>query len=522
MALSALDFTAIDFETANRERASVCAVGVVRVLGGEVIARDSWLVIPPTGADAFDFGNIRIHGIRPQDVRRRGVSWEESLARIESFRNGSPLIAHNSSFDQSVYAESCRRVGITPPSARWEDTLKLARQHLRLPDYKLPTVAKHLRVKGFKHHDAAADAAACAQIAISIGRQIGAEDINGLWPLRPKRTGSSQWSSDRASKAKVADLPKPNAEADERHPLFGQSVVLTGDLESMDRWRAFERIATAGGTPQKNVTLKTTMLVVASRRRLPDGYRPDLGSSKERKASDYRDRGNAITFVGREEFVDLLQWEPAHADLRETASSADPAAPEKAAPVVKRSAPASASAVLAAEAAQYRAPAHLPPEPPAVGRTHGEGETTTQAFEAPQAPVWQVPPHAPGEHVAPGAPTPTWTPAARGLQSQAPDQHQTWGSPVKQPGAAPSGPAPRSALWRKVLGWMLLVPSAITLLLLFLVALVGVFTPAESLGVKIAAMVMILVVALLLLGVGFLGVYLIWLRDRRRQRLSAH
>ena len=93
---------------------------------------------------------------------------------------------------------------------------------------------------------------------------------------------------------------------------------------------------------------------------------------------------------------------------------------------------------------------------------------------------------------------------------------------MKQPGAAPSGPAPRSALWRKVLGWMLLVPSAITLLLLFLVALVGVFTPAESLGVKIAAMVMILVVALLLLGVGFLGVYLIWLRDRRRQRLSAH
>ena len=34
-----LDFAAIDFETANAERCSVCSVGVVVVRGGEIVDR---------------------------------------------------------------------------------------------------------------------------------------------------------------------------------------------------------------------------------------------------------------------------------------------------------------------------------------------------------------------------------------------------------------------------------------------------------------------------------------------------
>ena len=36
-ALTNLDFTAIDFETANERRDSACAVGVVRVRGGQIV-----------------------------------------------------------------------------------------------------------------------------------------------------------------------------------------------------------------------------------------------------------------------------------------------------------------------------------------------------------------------------------------------------------------------------------------------------------------------------------------------------
>ena len=55
---------------ANRERASVCQVGLTRVEDGSVSAEDSRYVVPPTGARDFDPWNIRIHHITPDTVAR--------------------------------------------------------------------------------------------------------------------------------------------------------------------------------------------------------------------------------------------------------------------------------------------------------------------------------------------------------------------------------------------------------------------------------------------------------------------
>ncbi|PPE86325.1 DNA polymerase III subunit epsilon, partial [Streptococcus agalactiae] len=49
-----LDFTAIDFETANGFRGSQCAVGAVRVRDGVMVDRAEWLIRPPVGFDRFD------------------------------------------------------------------------------------------------------------------------------------------------------------------------------------------------------------------------------------------------------------------------------------------------------------------------------------------------------------------------------------------------------------------------------------------------------------------------------------
>ena len=57
-----LDFTAIDFETANGFRGSPCAVGLTKVRGGVVVEEASWLMRPPQNHDRFDHHNVRIHG----------------------------------------------------------------------------------------------------------------------------------------------------------------------------------------------------------------------------------------------------------------------------------------------------------------------------------------------------------------------------------------------------------------------------------------------------------------------------
>ena len=101
-----LDFTAIDFETANSSNASACAVGLVRVRDGEIVDRTGWLIRPPAGHDVFFELNVRIHGIRPEDVVD-AAPWSRQLADIVAFTGDDILVAHNAGFDMAVLKRAC-------------------------------------------------------------------------------------------------------------------------------------------------------------------------------------------------------------------------------------------------------------------------------------------------------------------------------------------------------------------------------------------------------------------------------
>ena len=92
------DFAAIDFETANEQRTSVCSVGVVVVRGGEIIDRFYSLVRPEP--EYYSYWNTRVHGLTLEDTADAPVFpyvWEKVAPLIE----GLPLVAHNSPFDES-------------------------------------------------------------------------------------------------------------------------------------------------------------------------------------------------------------------------------------------------------------------------------------------------------------------------------------------------------------------------------------------------------------------------------------
>ncbi len=171
MSIPGLDFTAIDFETANQNSASVCAVGLIKVRGGEVVEEASSLVQNPDGGP-FNHFNIQIHGIRPADVVS-APTWMELWSDLQDFVEGDYLLAHNAAFDRGVWAAACRATGIVEPVPPFYCTLRLARRVLSLPSNRLPLVARALEIPEFRHHDATADARACAQIGIELARREG-------------------------------------------------------------------------------------------------------------------------------------------------------------------------------------------------------------------------------------------------------------------------------------------------------------------------------------------------------------
>lgn len=175
----ALDFTAIDFETANGSAASACQVGLARVRDGRVVAATGWLIRPPAGHDAFHEWNTRIHGITADDVRT-APGWSAQLPRLIDFIGGDVLVAHNASFDTRVLRAACEATGDDLEPFDYLCSLQVARRVYDLPSYKLPAAAAAAGHAAFAHHDAAADALACAQIVIDAGRRSAAADVRAL------------------------------------------------------------------------------------------------------------------------------------------------------------------------------------------------------------------------------------------------------------------------------------------------------------------------------------------------------
>lgn len=174
-----LNFTAIDFETANRSPASACAVGLARVVDGVVVERAETLIRPPAGHDFFLASNIQIHGIRPEQVRD-APSWHEVQADIIEFAGGEPFVAHNARFDMGVMRETARASGIPVPETRWADSVRIARSTYKLGSYRLPIAAAAAGFTEFAHHDAGGDAAACAAIVVHAAAHHEARDLDHL------------------------------------------------------------------------------------------------------------------------------------------------------------------------------------------------------------------------------------------------------------------------------------------------------------------------------------------------------
>lgn len=291
--MTGLNFTAIDFETANGSRASACAVGLVRVVDGKIVGSASSLILPEPEYGRFEAGNIRIHGITASQVQN-APRWAQLILPVLAFSEGSTLVAHNAPFDQGVFEATTAASGLRVPTPKFLCTVRLAQQRMQLVDNKLPTVARSLGVNLTNHHDAAADAMACAQIALKIGQLFDQDSLEGLWqgdPKTPERKSGAYFTPSK----RLSELPQPSAAANPNNPFFGQVFVFTGELSSMEREEAMEAVARHGASCGNGVTKKTTYLVAAS-----------TGTGKETKARMYIAAGQDIKIITERDFRALL------------------------------------------------------------------------------------------------------------------------------------------------------------------------------------------------------------------------
>lgn len=160
------NFAAIDFETANNQRCSICSVGVVIVRDGEFI--DSFYSLIQPEPNYYNYWCSKVHGLCHVDTDNAPV-FPYVWAQIEPLIEGLPLVAHNQMFDESCLKAVFRVYQMDYPDYEFYDTLRASRQAFPyLPNHKLHTVASACGFHLEHHHHALADAEACAWIAREI------------------------------------------------------------------------------------------------------------------------------------------------------------------------------------------------------------------------------------------------------------------------------------------------------------------------------------------------------------------
>jgi DNA polymerase-3 subunit epsilon len=157
-----LNFVAIDFETANHRADSACAVGLVKVAGGEIVDKAVHLIRPPSREFAFTW----VHGLSWRDVERAedfGQIWPKLAPLLDG---AEFLAAHNAPFDRGVLSACCATYALAAPSLPFQCTVQLSRRAWNIRPTRLSDVCRALDIE-LNHHEALSDAMACAQIVLA-------------------------------------------------------------------------------------------------------------------------------------------------------------------------------------------------------------------------------------------------------------------------------------------------------------------------------------------------------------------
>jgi len=164
-------FVALDVETASRDSASICQIGIACVRASGEIAVWTSYVNPETRFDSF---NIELHGIGPDTVKN-APTFAELWPILHMSLYPYHLVQH-SNFDKRAIEAACETYRLPTPDLSWSDSVKIART--AWPEFKGNGGhgLGHLKTAlglSFQHHDAGEDARAAAEVVLHAEAHLG-------------------------------------------------------------------------------------------------------------------------------------------------------------------------------------------------------------------------------------------------------------------------------------------------------------------------------------------------------------
>lgn len=279
------DFVAIDFETMTPYKTSACAIGMVRVIDGEIVQRFYSIINPVRDKYTDKEPNYSIHGIS-LETAEKAPTFKELFPLLKNFIGNLPIVCHNKGADIPCIERLMDYYGLngidtTNVVCTYAETFKSLSQCCEEYSIPLPT-----------HHDALCDAEACAKVYLClIGKPI-VQKVSGEF----ERKGSIPPGKEVKKEHRVqADL---NAVKRKDTIFYGAKVVITGVFEHYpDRDELAAALQELGAKVNGSLSRKTTHLVLGK----------EGGPKKIEKYRELRDEGYKIRVVKEVELINILK-----------------------------------------------------------------------------------------------------------------------------------------------------------------------------------------------------------------------
>lgn len=305
-----INFVALDLETANAYRGSICQIGITEVIDGKIQPSKSWLVKPQ--GNMYDGFNIAIHGITPE-ATKDSPTFLEVWNEVRPYLEGKIVVAHNTSFDMYALKDAFDDSNIEYPTFDYFCTLRIARYIIKgCYSYSLDIVLDHLGIAFDGHHKADNDSRGCAELLLKCLEIDGSnlEELEGKYHFHRGKFAPDTFVANLAiknkpTKAQVLDGLEEHPELiDEGNYFYGKNICFTGSCIYGTRKELLQRVKNIGGIPTDSVTKKTDVLVVGQQNYHVVG---DSGmSSKQKKALQLLEKGQSIEILSESEFLDRL------------------------------------------------------------------------------------------------------------------------------------------------------------------------------------------------------------------------
>jgi len=310
-----MNFIAIDFETANYKRQSVCSVGLAIVENLKIIKTINRLIKPIP--NYYEWINISIHGIKPE-MTENEKDFEELWPEIKPYLEGNHIIAHNASFDFSALRYVLDSYKIEYPKLKYYCSMQISRKVFPgLLNYQLPTVCDHLQIGNLNHHEATSDAVACANIMIKICQEYkitSFEELSRQIKLDPGELFPNSYSpfSCNFNKTlipkKLFDIEDKKHKYDEEHPFYQKRVVFTGTLSKLGRSDAKKIVENIGGIVEPDTLRNNTNFLIVG---ITDykQFREGIKTTKLKKAENIIAKGNDLEIISEVDFFKMIHTE---------------------------------------------------------------------------------------------------------------------------------------------------------------------------------------------------------------------